>query len=770
MSTRLTRRPLLLPLLLLAASASVAAPALAEPARVLRGAITPPDGALLPGASEIEIESAARAIARRDLPDGEHLSWRGVTVRALSSGDRVVKMHQMHDGLPVANRGATVVFRDGVARLVASKVETEWPASSAPAIDEASALAAASARTGLGALGATLVYWPTADGVVLAWAVVSGGPELGHQWVSVVDAATGEVALVYDMIRSLDQAKVFPSNPDKSPTLIDVTLPAVGGALANTFIESLNCIDNKTVKSVNIMGFPIDVHVCDLESTATPDANGDFLQMPASDTDPEDAYSEISMFYHANRVYSFFRGFDPALDVNGGQPLSTISNLRIPQGFDTVDLAKIKDPNLPLAPFQNAFFSPADPLFSTVFGLQGGAMWFGQGPKNDYSYDGDVVYHEFSHAVVAATVNFIGSPHLDEFGTVDSPGAMNEGISDYFSCALTGDPGVGEYASQDFAPGSTAIRSLSATDQCPTAIGGEVHQDATLFSAGLWDVRSKITDPAKQAIFDKAVFDAMNVAPTGDLGYEEFAQFIVDEVKTVDAPSGDALSAAFTARGVLPHCTRVLEFTGTALKGPADLQNLWFAPGTQTTGAKAPDGWTPGVIQAHYALPPNSGKLTVTFTKVNVGGGGLGQTGTPFTPKVLVKFGAGPLQFTYKPLVATGATVVEAVAAGNNFTSTVDVPAGTTDVSVMVVSTGQMDGAYTSLALSAEPAAPTGAGGAGGATSSSSTTGAGGGNNVNPTDDGCGCEIPGQSGGSDAHWIAAIALGALAVSRRRRAR
>ena len=30
-----------------------------------------------------------------------------------------------------------------------------------------------------------------------------------------------------------------------------------------------------------------------------------------------------------------------------------------------------------------------------------------------------------------------------------------------------------------------------------------------------------------------------------------------------------------------------------------------------------------------------------------------------------------------------------------------------TEVSVMVVSSGQLDGAYTSLALSAEPAAPT---------------------------------------------------------------
>ncbi|MFO0610945.1 MAG: M36 family metallopeptidase [Polyangiaceae bacterium] len=756
-----------LPLVLSLASARLAS---AEPARlrVQRGAIVPPEGPLALDASATEVEHAARAVVRRDLPNGERLSWGVPVIHRLGSGDRLVKLPQMHDGLPVANRGATVVFRGGVARVVAAKVETDFASETGPSVDEGVARAAAEARTGSAAVGTALVYWASPEGASLSWAVLSGSVELGHRWVSIVDARTGEVTLVYDTVRELDHASVFPSNPEKSPNLVDTVLPVGPNGLSNSLVESLNCIDKKTVTSVSVMGFNVDVHVCDLLSTAIPDANGDYTDMPAADTAPEDTYAEISMFYHANRAYSFFRTWDPTLDVNGGKPLATISNLRIPQGFDTFDLNKLKNPDLPLAPFQNAFFAPADPLFSTVFGLNGGAMWFGQGPARDYSYDGDVVYHEFTHAVVAATVNFTGNPQLDEYGTVDSPGAMNEGIADYFSCALTGDPDVGEYASQDFAPGSPAIRSLTATDQCPAAIGGEVHQDATLFSAGLWDVRSKLADQAAKDAFDKSVFDAMNVAPSGNLGYEEFAQFIIDEVKTSDSAAADALTAAFTARGVLPHCTRVLEFTGQPLKGPADLMNLWFAPGTQTTGVKAKEGWTPGVIQAHYTLPANSGKLTVAFTKVNVGGGGLGTTGTPFTPKVLVRFGVGPIQFTYGPLAAAETTLADAVAAGNAYTANVDVPAGATDASVMVVNAGQLDGAYTALSLTAEPAMNTGTGGAGGATSSSST-GAGGGNNVNPTDDGCGCEIPGQTSGGS-HWVAAIALGAIAIGRRRRAR
>ena len=47
-------------------------------------------------------------------------------------------------------------------------------------------------------------------------------------------------------------------------------------------------------------------------------------------------------------------------------------------------------------------------------------MWFGQGPRHDYAYDGDVVYHEFTHAVVDATIQLPSA--------INAPGAMNEGL------------------------------------------------------------------------------------------------------------------------------------------------------------------------------------------------------------------------------------------------------------------------------------------------------------------------------------------------------
>lgn len=763
-------------------SASLVALTLGGAAHAAPGLVTKSVHQKVAGTSAASLEVAARRVLDDQVAQSRGASLDAPRFVDLSSGDRVVKLRQTHRGLPVVHRGAAVTFRGDAARLVSARLETDLPDDVTPDVSESAAIGIAEARTGLpvAAGQVALALWPTPEGVRLVWATGAQAiPGLPWQPVTVIDAKTGRILYVYNAIVELNQSQVFPSNPVKSPDVVDVTLPVGAGqtVLQNELVQSLNCIDQKTVKDVNFMGFNLQVHTCDLLQTAVADANGDFLIPPAADGDPEDAFSEISMFYHANRAYELFRGWDPNINVNGGDPIPTVSNLRIPQGFDTFDLNKIKDPNLPLAPFQNAFFAPANPLFATVFGLNGAAMWFGQGPINDYSYDGDVVYHEFVHAVVNVTVQLVGTPHMDEYGTSYSPGGMNEGLADYFSSALTGDGDVGEYASQDFFPGSTAIRSLTNPDSCPTAIGGEVHQDATLFSGAIWDARIKM-EASDQAKLDEAVFAAMNAAPTGDLSYEEMANLIVEQTKTlVGDPAANSLSEAFTSRGILPKCTRILEYKdGETLKGPKDLYELWFAPGTQTTAAKnAAGGWTPGVVQVHYALPADTAKLDIEIREVMINtGGGIGGGGDPFVPKFLVRFGKEPITFTYKPTVTNpDVLAVDAAKEGSNYTATVDVPPGTTDVHVMVASIGEVDGAYTDLTMAATIGAPMGTGGSGGAgvgggdTGGAGTGGTGGGDDVAVS--GCGCSTPGDSAPEGAAFAALAALGLIAARRRRRA-
>lgn len=757
---------------------TLGAAAAAAPSLVTKSGPFQAPGVFVGGApGEAALVAAAKAVLADQIEASRPLSFGQARVIALGTGDRVVKLPQVHMGLAVAHRGASVIWREGAARLVTSRLESSLPDDVTPSISLDQAGAVAEGRTGLPVSEgqSALVLWPTPDGVKLAWAM-GAEPLVGipYQPVAIVDAKSGEILYVYNAIVDLNVSQVYASNPVKSPQLVDVTLPVGAGqsTLDNELVQSLNCIDKKTVKDINFMGFALQAHVCDLLQTAVPDANGDYMVPPGADTDPEDAFAEVSMFYHVNRAYTMFRGWDPALDVNNG-PIPTVSNLRLPQGFDTFDLNKIKDPELPLVPFQNAFFSPANPIFSTVFGLNGGAMWFGQGPLKDYSYDGDVVYHEFTHAVVNVTLKLAGTAHMDEYGASMSPGAMNEGLADYFSSALTGDGDVGEYASKDFAPGSVAIRSLTNPDACPTAVGGEVHQDATMFSGSLWDVRTTLAE-GDQLKFDAAIFAAMNAGPTGELGYEDFATLAIDQVKT---SLGDAAAAqltdAFTKRGLLPQCTRVLEYTDGTLKGPKELQNLWFAPGTSTTGVKTTtDGkWTPGVVQMHMAVPADTTKLEVEIRSVAISAGGLGMGGTAFTPKFLFRFGADPITFKYGPLTADGVIAVDGTKNGSKYLATIDVPAGTTEVFVMIGSTGSNDGAFTDFI--ATPTTGTigtgGAGGAGGAGGSTGTTTASGGAGGDDTavEGGCGCSLPGKDDNipEGAALAALAALGLIAARR-----
>jgi hypothetical protein len=714
--------------LLLVSAGAHAAPQIAIQTRPRVAAVAPAAGA-----------AAATRAAREALG----ASWPGAQlgegrVLELTGGERVVKFPQVHGGLPVLMRGATVTFDvQGQARLIAARLDEDLAAdlgSITPAIDAAGAARAASGvGPALGADRARLAIWPDATGARLVY-VVSDRPVAELPWapVVVVDARTGEVIVRYNAAHAFGAAKMYPTNPVKSPDLADVMLPLTEGAttLSNTLVVARNCLDKKAVKDVNFMGFPVKVHVCSLEQTATADAAGDFPQAPAADTDPEDAFSELSIFYHTNRIYNLFRTYSPTVAVQK-KPVNAIANLRIPAGIiGGFDLMKVGNPDLPLEPFQNAFFSPDDPLFSQIFGLSGGTMWFGQGPKRDYSYDGDVIYHELTHGIVSATIDLVGTPHKDALGLSVSPGGMNEGLADYFSSVLAGDPDVGEYAAADIGS-DKAIRTLDNQDTCPATVGGEVHQDSTLFSGSLWELRAGL-ETAQQDLFDRAIFAAMVAAPTGDLGYEDLAALIVTQVTAspLGQAAADQLTAIFTKRGLLPGCRRVLEATadGTAAYGP--LQGLWFNLGTQTSGLSAPLNYSPGVVQFHASLPADAAELQVSFKSVDTGGGGaLFGGGTPAAPELLVRFASDPIGFSYKPKYAVNAGTTHVVPTANKTTGALDsavpVPPGSTEVYVMVVNAGQSDAGFTTVKITAGAAAG-GMGGAGGAGGDAGAAGQGG--------------------------------------------
>ena len=661
-------------------------------------------------------------------------------VDRFGDGDTIVRYAQAHHGLPVIGRGASVRLSAGgqpIATVL--DLETELPARTDATVTPKDAASIASARMVLGAAAkdAHLVVWPTLDrGARLAYVVLPPVlPGIPMRPRVMVDAETGEILEARDLI-TFAKANMFQFNPTKTPSasLYDLPMSTEGATLTNPFIQASNCIDKKSVKPVDFAGFALNVHICDLVQTALPAPNGDYVYQP-SDTPGskearEDTFSEVSIYFHAAKAYSFFRTLqgEPEAQVVADKPLRLIANLQIPAGMMSGDIAKAGNPDIPLETFQNAFFSPSGgtgQLFEQLYGFNSGALWFGQGPKRDYAYDGDVVYHEFGHAVVDATLK-LGAWHVDARGAIDAPGAMNEGLADYFSSAITGDPDVGEYAAVDMgAAEGSVIRTLANKDACPTAITGEVHFDSTLFTGGLWQARQSLPE-GERVKFDAALYKAMRMNPeSGDLGYDDLSKLFLTTLKT-DLPAGAAaLETSMTERGVLPTCERILSFSGAKIASP-DQRIGFVAPGKQSVNIK---GTAPGIIQIRAALPPNTASVSVAFTARSGGGGqsAFGGNAKPFAPVVLAKLGA---PITWDKKTGHDADLKAAADKASGSTSaTIEIPEGTTadSIYVQIASTGDSDGAYDgiSLAFTAREAVDDGTGDppAGAAPATTSTSG-----------------------------------------------
>lgn len=726
----------------------------------------------------VDLHARARAAVAATSPFAARLARSLVTtsVDRFGDGDTIVRLEQSHLGLPVIGRGAAVrVAKGGEVRMTAVDLESDLPASATPKVDAAGAAAAAARFSRVGARPdeAHLVVWPTRDqGGRLAWVVLPRVPEgLPTAPRVVIDAENGDVLEARDLV-VFATASMYPANPVKTPDLqtLEIALAPEGGKLSNAFLQANNCVDNKTVKPVNFFGFNQSMHVCDLVQSATADGNGNFVYAPADEPgSPEskrDEFSELSMYYHAARAYAFFRDLqgDPDAQVVVDKPLRVIANLQLPPGVSSGNFGAAGNPDAPLEPFSNAFFSPAGgglgSLFSQLYGFDSGALWFGQGPQRDYAYDGDVVYHEFGHAVVDRTLK-LGAWTIDARGAIAAPGAMNEALSDYFSSAITGDGDVGEYASKDLSVGGAVIRTLDNTDRCPTAVVGQVHHDSTLFSGALWQARKALPE-ADRGKLDAALYKAMRTNPgRGELGYGDLGKLFLATLQT-DFPAGaTALEAALTDRGILPSCERIFELEGDSVKAPTSSPFQGFsAPGAPSLGIR---GLAPGILQVRAALPKGTVKVEVSFTTRRSGGGGggspFGGQGTPFTPVVLAKFGK-PITWTTAKSVSHDADAnVEATANSASF----DVPEGAEAVYVQIANQGDEEGIYDAIAIKAVPGeAPIGAPNPGDQPAPPATT---------VDEAGCACSTPGQGAGAVSGSGLAAALAALAgLVRRRRPR
>ncbi len=384
-----------------------------------------------------------------------------------------------------------------------------------------------------------------------------------------------------------------------------VTLPRPNneeGRLSNGAVNVLNCI-NEEGAPLSFGGLMVG-YLCKEVQTALPGADGHYLQHtpPGQDSDPNDTFAEVQMYYHVNLIHDYYTD---VLGVSSlPDPIDALPNVQL---YTNEFAAQFLGQPPGWFPFDNAAFFFPD-AFAQI-GLpprDSGAIVFGQGASVDFSYDTSVIYHEYTHALIGATR--LNGSFPDRYGLNNTPGAINEGLADYFATSLLDDPILGRYGLAAFGP--DLVRDLTGDYSCPASLMTEVHEDGKIIGAALWQLRAQLGAP----VVDVVVMRAISSATTAT-GFTEFAAALQAEAE--DEGVGAEFAAVLDARG-LSDCDRARAWTNwQATRVPIS------APGPQEAGSPAFREWAPGHLQFFVEVPEGQA-VTLTWSSTSQGGGGFG--------------------------------------------------------------------------------------------------------------------------------------------------
>ena len=407
-------------------------------------------------------------------------------------------------------------------------------------------------------------------------------------------------------------ANVFAANPLDSPETVEVELlhlTSEDHSLLGEFARVRNCLpdlENGQEIPVNI-GFPITLTACKPTHSALPGEDGTYLHIvpPADHGERDDRFAEVMMYHHIQRIHDYFKDNHGLDDLDF--PLDALVNLQVhvDAGLICQDWSSIG----------NAAFFPDGSIdqfgVEIDLGLDGDAIIFGQTSKKDFSYDADVIYHEYTHAMIGATR--LNAVFPDGQGMNNLPGALNEGYADYFAGTLAEDSVIGNYALTDVeglsvcgiplggGAGGDADRDMTRVWVCPDDLTTEVHADGEIFASALWAIRTALG--AEKA--DAVILGAL-------VGFTQTTDFSIAAAATIARAQADlsvddaaAVEQVFADRGLI-GCERVIPVE----KVGARQLPLRF----EGVGAMSPNpfgSFIPGYVQFRTQLPQDVAEVVI---------------------------------------------------------------------------------------------------------------------------------------------------------------
>lgn len=418
-------------------------------------------------------------------------------------GTSFVRFGVTVEGLPVLGSQVVISTRDGLVRHMATSVRPLPPANvDGPLITPDEAASAVVDATGSHAPSPTQLAWlPLSNELVPVWVVEQREISPPRDWRVIVEARTGAVLSRFDQFQRVE-GFVFEPNPEVAGgdgMFTRVELPE---------LESDTVLEGARARAFQCGGIPegdctsreVPCRYCGLRNhLATADVDGNYLYVP-NEPDIDDEFAEVQAYYHTTIFSQWLEEtFDFWRSCNGSRAIDTHVNFHIPGDVQTS---------------ANAFYGDVD-------GDGCGDITLGEGMGIDFSYDGDVIYHEYGHGVVEAVGGLGCYPMgvcLDEMGPDWTSLGLNEGYADFFSVAFTGDPDLGEHAGDAFSSGEGLIRTASNDHLCPFDLVGESHYDAQIWTGTGWDIRESLGEELSDQLFYRTLMTIGN-----DAGYAEAA-------------------------------------------------------------------------------------------------------------------------------------------------------------------------------------------------------------------------------------------------------
>ncbi len=521
------------------------------------------------------------------------LAARGVELEVVSTKEGIASRHvryqQVFNGLPVLDREVFVhMTADGRVQALQSDV-AQASGFSAPifVLDEADAVDFALAHIGVdgelrGEIEAERVLVP-GHGFTPAWRVTVPALQPLGDWTVLVDARNGENLSTCNHLKCASgHGRVFGPDPVRTS--------------GNTRLE-----DRQDADHADLTRELLDVTLHNLDSSGYirglyADAQSSKGRAHSSSrmfryTRANDHFEEVNFYYHVDQLQAYFAELG-VMNANRRRQVADVHGTSV----------------------DNSYYSPSTKKIT-----------FGDGGVDD-AEDGDIILHEYGHAIHDNQVPGWGQSH--------ESGAMGEGFGDWLATAYfssgdypeRNDAIVGDWDAVSYSRNNPpALRRVDLNKIYPRDLQGSVHADGEIWSRALWDLRWLTgRDVSMRLVLESHFY----CTPRSDFFEGAMALVAADEA-LYGGRYRFAIRQAFVNRGILTDAdlpedgAELTCRTGNTITYRGTLQDVLSLNGSTGSGAERlvlVDGTSPleigvdtasGAGKARFILYGNAGSPSV---------------------------------------------------------------------------------------------------------------------------------------------------------------